>query len=338
MFRRSGFIFRVLPFIFIVIFLLKYFFISFSSSKCSSCAQLNSSSVTETAVLSLVNNHEDEQTSLDDYSIWCLNMAHRLDSEMSFPRSPIVQSPAMNSSRLNRFPYRYSLWKSSLILVRRMSQCEHNLVMRLLMIIERICRLNDIPFMLSDGSLLGSWRHHDIIPWDDDIDIMIPIESRKRFLNSLKKINETLVKYSVLLSKKGKREYYKISFKNTASAGSYDWNFPFVDVFLYVKNRTHLWQMADRDTVTRMKYVFPLVMRPFGELWLPAPRRPEKIFRFDPYDECKGHFWNHKTEEGQDEVTMKCDELKEIYPFVQRTREKEILMLNGTIIHTVIYR
>ncbi len=74
-------------------------------------------------------------------------MAHRLDSEKSLPQSLVIDAPLLNSSRLNRFPYRYSEWKWSPLLRRRMTPCEHNLSMRLLMIIERICLKHKITYI-----------------------------------------------------------------------------------------------------------------------------------------------------------------------------------------------
>jgi hypothetical protein len=335
--RRFGFLIFIFSFIFIFIIL-----ISIESSqylKCPLCPFLNISS-TRKIFYKILNNTEDEQTSLDEYSILCLDMADRLDSEQNLPQSIVLRAPLINSSRLNRLPYRYSQWKSSPLLGRRMTPCEHNLAMRLLMIIERICRKHKITYMLSDGSLLGSLRHHDIIPWDDDIDIMIPIEDQTRFINILEKMNETLVQYHVLSNTKRKREYYKISFKNTLSAGGYQWNFPFVDIFLYVKNKTHLWQMADPNSIVKVKYIFPLILRPFGQLWLPTPRKPRKIFKFDPFDRCKGHYWDHKNEIEQKQVTVKCNDLKHIYSFVEQSNQSTyivILKTNHSIIHTVIF-
>jgi hypothetical protein len=268
-------------------------------------------------------------------------MAYRLDNEQYLPQSPVLQAPSLNSTRLHRLPYRYSQWQSSPLLPRGFTPCEHNLAMRLLMIIERLCRTHQITFMMSDGTLLGSLRHHDIIPWDDDIDVMIPYEERLRFLDLIQKMNTTSVQTNLFGNKK-KPKYYKISFKNTLPAGEKPWNFPFVDIFFYLRNETHfwVWEVTAPGDAMKVKYVFPLAMRPLGELWLPAPRKPRRMFKFDPFDECKGHRWDHRKEDRAEETSIKCDELRHIYPFAERHNQSdsiEILKINDTIIHTISY-
>lgn len=46
---------------------------------------------------------------------------------------------------------------------------------------DRYCKENNLIYMLSYGTLLGAIRHKGFIPWDDDLDVMMPWEDYVRF-------------------------------------------------------------------------------------------------------------------------------------------------------------
>ena len=50
--------------------------------------------------------------------------------------------------------------------------------------IDTICKKHNLQYYLIDGSMLGAIRHKGFIPWDDDLDIAMPIED----MNKLRKI------------------------------------------------------------------------------------------------------------------------------------------------------
>lgn len=48
--------------------------------------------------------------------------------------------------------------------------------------IDSICKQHGITYFLAYGTLLGCIRHNGFIPWDDDIDIWVPVSEYKKFI------------------------------------------------------------------------------------------------------------------------------------------------------------
>lgn len=57
----------------------------------------------------------------------------------------------------------------------------HAICLDMLRQVDKICRAENIQYFLSGGTLLGAIRHKGFIPWDDDIDLMMPRPEYERF-------------------------------------------------------------------------------------------------------------------------------------------------------------
>lgn len=68
-------------------------------------------------------------------------------------------------------------------IMEKIHQCNFELLSE----IKRICEKYDIQFFLHGGTLLGSVRHQDFIPWDDDVDIIFLRQDYEKFIRVVAK-------------------------------------------------------------------------------------------------------------------------------------------------------
>lgn len=106
----------------------------------------------------------------------------------------------------------------------------------ILVYIDKILKKNNLNYSIAYGTLIGAARHKGFIPWDDDIDIVMPYSDYLKML-MLPELNRTGNRYTVHYSKncqyrynypfaKIEDNYTKCLFKYTNDEGGV-----FVDVF-----------------------------------------------------------------------------------------------------------
>ncbi len=61
----------------------------------------------------------------------------------------------------------------------------HKLLYRMLEIVEDAANVTSSRYYLHAGTALGTVRHHSLIPWDDDADVIIPIPDYKKMVDYL---------------------------------------------------------------------------------------------------------------------------------------------------------
>lgn len=74
-------------------------------------------------------------------------------------------------------------------------------MIELLSFFSDVCRTHSIDYWLDGGSLLGLVRHNELIPWDDDIDICVPVKDYYRMIEVLDELSRNNEYYLYYKSK-----------------------------------------------------------------------------------------------------------------------------------------
>ena len=75
-----------------------------------------------------------------------------------------------------------------------------NIMHEILKDIDAFCRKEGINYTLGEGSLIGAVRHRGMIPWDDDMDILMLRENYDRFIASYKSEKYEIQQYDYKLN------------------------------------------------------------------------------------------------------------------------------------------
>lgn len=97
--------------------------------------------------------------------------------------------------------------------------------------IHEFCVSNNIRYSLGGGTLLGAIRHKGYIPWDDDIDIMLPRPDYERFIREFQGFDPELTVQNYYTDISFHREWTRICNNRTLLVYDLAVGGVFIDVF-----------------------------------------------------------------------------------------------------------
>ncbi|XP_046358902.1 uncharacterized protein LOC124136903 [Haliotis rufescens] len=179
------------------------------------------------------------------------------------------------------------------------------------------CEWANLTYFLIGGSLLGMYRHHGFIPWDDDIDVAMSASDWRQIRYVLSHIPG----YELYAPSDVQWKFYM---KNLQPIKNKPFRWPNVDIFFYTEDSTYIWGLTTGlkgELFVKKSDLFPLQYRPFENRNAAAPCNTRDILinRFD-VDLCVSLSYGHKTGASLADVKKRpCKELHGAYPFVFRS-------------------
>ena len=229
-------------------------------------------------------------------------------------------------------------WLSHHLLPRVITRDERDRCIELLSTVDAIFREFNITYMLAHGTLLGSYVMHDMLPWDDDLDIFVNLDDLPKIKRLFNASGVGHYKQIQLLETENESSLTaKVFSLKDPNAGVYRWHWPYIDIAFYTdKNMVMSSHQATPRWELNRGYFFPTVQRPLGGRWFPTPRNTSAFIAYKyKHFVCKSHTWNHKKEVFTNRLySVNCITLASHYPFVERKvllgKTTETLTLNCT--------
>ncbi len=259
-------------------------------------------------------------------------------------------------------------WLSYPEMPRRISRVEYLEHLDLLEAFASLMEAANVTYVIYFGTLLGSYRMHHMLPWDNDVDLAVKYEDICKVIEVIQQQSNhgTYKAFAHYLAKQSNTKTYDgvdflhldctelspenmfynfryCSVKDPTRSLRCHW--PSLDIFFIQEDKTHawIWDNPDAVKIERDRF-YPLSRRPFGHLWLPSPRDSNYVLHtlYGNFETVcitnKPKFRGQPIHMGR----IKCDKLRQYYPYVNRRSHisytEERLMFKDELINSVIIR
>ena len=141
------------------------------------------------------------------------------------------------------------------------------------------CDYYELPYIIDGGTLLGAVRHNAIIPWDDDVDIIVFEEDLIKLHTLLNSLTGDIVwckyKYGFKIFNKVMSERIGQCKKGTKIL-NYEWRYPFLDINIVsiYDARTHYIENYWEDNFYKLSEIYPLRNYNLGQLIVKGVNMP----------------------------------------------------------------
>lgn len=166
------------------------------------------------------------------------------------------------------------------------SDDQANMIYDLIQHITCILNSNNVNYIMTGGTLLGSVRNKGLIPWDDDADLIVFNTTVDNLLNIL----QSLVNYDIIIYETRRGNMVKVKCKSLDVC---------VDLFLVHKDNNNIYRfMYPYDRLYPNEFfheseIFPIKYYKFGPLDLKGPNNPiDYLNRTYPNWYHIAHKWN----------------------------------------------